>query len=72
VLVAAVLRPEKREDGQLEVIWPAPEQCLDTVELPVREAERAVQRAVSNGAQEASPTISSRAEGEEGSSSFRF
>ena len=70
VLVAAVLRPEEREDGQLEVVRPASEQCLDTVELPVREAERAVQRAVSNGAQEASPTISSRAEGEEGSSSL--
>jgi len=72
VLVAAVLRPEKREDGELEVVRPAREQCLNTVELPVREAERAMQRAVSNGAQEASPTISSLAEGEEGSSSFRF
>jgi drug/metabolite transporter (DMT)-like permease len=60
-----VLRPEEGEDGELEVVRTALEQRLDTVELPVREAERAVQRAVSNGAQEACPTISSRAEGDE-------
>src|SRR6185369_3227458 len=65
VLVTAVLRPQEREDRELEVVRPAREQCLDTVELPVREAERAMQRAVSNGAQEAWPTISTRAEGEE-------
>ena len=44
VLVAAVLRPEEREDGELEVVRPALEQFLDTVELPVGQAEGAVQR----------------------------
>jgi hypothetical protein len=39
VLVAAVLRPEEREDGELEVVGRALEQFPDTVELPVREAE---------------------------------
>jgi hypothetical protein len=40
VLVAAVLGPEQREDGELEVVRIAPEQLADTFELPVREAER--------------------------------
>ena len=44
VLVAAVLRPEQREDRQLEVVRVASHQPADTVELPVREAERAVER----------------------------
>ena len=44
VLVAAVLRPEQREDGELEVVRVAPEQLADTVELPVGEAEGAVER----------------------------
>jgi hypothetical protein len=44
VLVAAVLRPEKREDGELEVVRLALEQLLDTVELPVGQAEGAVER----------------------------
>jgi drug/metabolite transporter (DMT)-like permease len=39
-----VLGPEQREDRQLEVVRVAPEQLADTVELPVREAERAVER----------------------------
>ncbi len=43
VLVAAVLRPEQREDGELEVVRLPLEQLADTVELPVREAERAVE-----------------------------
>jgi len=43
VLVAAVLRPEEREDGELEVVRLALEQFLDTVELPVGQAEGAVQ-----------------------------
>jgi hypothetical protein len=43
VLVAAVLRPEQREDGKLEVVWVAAEQLADTVELPVGEAERPVE-----------------------------
>jgi len=44
VLVAAVLRPEQREDGELEVVRVATHQLADTVELPVRETERAVER----------------------------
>jgi hypothetical protein len=44
VLVAAVLRPEEREDGQLEVVRRPPEELLDTVELPVGETEGAVER----------------------------
>ena len=44
VLVAAVLRPEEREDRELEVIRLALQQLLDTVELPVGEAEGAVKR----------------------------
>jgi hypothetical protein len=44
VLVAAVLRPEQREDGELEVVRVAAEQLPDTVELPVGETERPVQR----------------------------
>jgi hypothetical protein len=42
VLVAAVLRPEEREDCELEVVRLALEQVADTVELPVREAEGAM------------------------------
>jgi hypothetical protein len=44
VLVAAVLRPEKREDGELEVVRVAAEQLPDTVELPISEAESAMKR----------------------------
>ncbi len=44
VLVAAVLRPEEREDGQLEVVRRALEQLADTVELPVRQAKAAMER----------------------------
>jgi hypothetical protein len=44
VLVAAVLRPEQREDGELEVVRLALEQLLDTVELPVGQPEGAVER----------------------------
>jgi hypothetical protein len=39
-----MLRPEKREDRELEVVRRPPEQLSDTVELPVREAEAAVER----------------------------
>ena len=42
MLVAAVLGPEQREDRQLEVVRLAPEQLDDAVQLPVREAERAM------------------------------
>ena len=44
VLVPAVLRPEEREDGQLEVVRLALEQALDPRELPVGESEGAVER----------------------------
>jgi hypothetical protein len=44
VLVAAVLRPENGEDGQLEVVRRSLEQPVNTVELPVRETERSVER----------------------------
>jgi hypothetical protein len=44
VLVAAVLRPEQREDRELEVVRLPLEQTLDPLELPVRQPERAVQR----------------------------
>jgi hypothetical protein len=43
VLVAAVLRPEQREDRQLEVVRLALEEFADVLELFVREPERAVQ-----------------------------
>jgi hypothetical protein len=54
VLVAAVLRPEKREDGQLEMIRLTLEQLLDTRVLPVREAELTVEWLFRDGAQDAS------------------
>ena len=44
VFVAAVLRPEQRENSELEVVGLALEQLADTVELSVGEAEGAVER----------------------------
>jgi hypothetical protein len=44
MLVAAVLRPEEREDGELEVVRLAAEQLLDTVELPVGQPEGTMER----------------------------
>jgi len=44
VLVRAVLRPEQREDGELEVVRLALEQLADSVELPVGQPEGAVER----------------------------
>jgi hypothetical protein len=43
VLVAAVLRPEKGEDRQLEVVRVAAEQLPDTLRFPVGQTEDAVQ-----------------------------
>jgi len=43
VLVAAVLGPKEREDRELEVTRLPGEQLADTVELPVREAEQAME-----------------------------
>jgi hypothetical protein len=51
VLVAAVLRPEQGEDGELEVVRAAAEQFLDSVELPVGEPEGAVERLFRDGRQ---------------------
>jgi len=52
MLVAAVLRPEQREHGELEVVGLALEQIADTVELLVRKAEGAVQRLLDDPRQE--------------------
>ena len=54
MLVAAVLRPEQREDGELEVVRLTPHQRDDAVELPVREAELTVERLFRDEAQEVS------------------
>jgi len=54
VLVAAVLRPQEREDGQLKVVRLPVEQLLDTRVLPVREAELTVEWLFRDGAQNAS------------------
>jgi hypothetical protein len=43
MLVPAVLRPEQREDGELEVVGLAAEQLDDTRVLGVGEAERLVE-----------------------------
>jgi hypothetical protein len=51
VFVAAVLRPEQREDGELEVVRLALQQVDDTVELLVCEAELAVELLFRDGAQ---------------------
>jgi hypothetical protein len=48
VLVAAMLRPEEREDCELEVVRLPLEQLLDTVEFPVGQAEGAVERLFCN------------------------
>jgi hypothetical protein len=44
MLVAAVLRPEQREDRELEVIRLPREQLADSVELAVGKTERPVER----------------------------
>jgi len=51
VLVAAVLRPEQREDRELEVVRRALQQFANPFELPIGEPETAVQRLVSDGGQ---------------------
>ena len=55
VLVPAMLGPQEREDAQLEVVRVAPEKTPDMVELPVCEAERAVERLFRHGAQGRAP-----------------
>jgi len=54
MLVAAVLGPEEREDRELEVVRLAFEKTPDSLELGVREPERAVQRLFRNLRQEPS------------------
>ena len=44
MLVAAVLRPEEREDGKLEVVRVALQQFADSRVLAIGETERAVER----------------------------
>jgi hypothetical protein len=51
VLVAAVLRPEQREDRKLEVVRRALEQLQDAVELAVGQTERTVERLVGDSCQ---------------------
>jgi hypothetical protein len=46
MLVAAVLRPQQREDRELEVVRLAREQFADSVELPVGKTERPVERLI--------------------------
>jgi hypothetical protein len=60
VLVAAVLRPEEREDRELEVVRLALEQLLDTVEFPVGQAEGAVERLFCNPRQESESSVRCR------------
>jgi hypothetical protein len=59
VLVAAVLRPEQREDGELEVVGVALEQGPNALVLPIREAEGAMERLFRDAAQTASLTTAS-------------
>ena len=56
MLVAAVLRPEEREDRELEVVRLALEQRADALVLPVGEAEGAMERLFRHAAQEAQPS----------------
>jgi hypothetical protein len=53
VLVTAVLRPEQREDGQLEIVRVTAQQRLDAVELSVGETESTVKWLLGDRAQEA-------------------
>jgi hypothetical protein len=49
-----MLRPEDREDSELEVVRPAAQQLLDTVELPVGETERSMERLLRDRGQKTS------------------
>jgi hypothetical protein len=51
MFVAAVLRPEEREDRELELVRVAREQRADSLELLVGEAECAMERRIRRGAQ---------------------
>ena len=54
MLVAAVLRPEQREDGELEVVRLPLEQFVDTGVLPVCKTELTVDGLFRDGAQDLS------------------
>jgi hypothetical protein len=51
MLVAAVLGPEQREEGELEVVRLAAEQLVDAAQLPVGQPEGAVERLFRDGRQ---------------------
>ena len=51
MLVAAVLRPQEREDGELEVVRVAAQQFPDSLELSVGETECAMERRFRHAAQ---------------------
>jgi hypothetical protein len=53
MLVAAVLRPEQREDGELEMVRLAREQLADPRVLGIGQAERPVERLFGDPRQEA-------------------
>jgi hypothetical protein len=57
MLVAAVLRPQEREDGDLEVVRLTRKQSLDATELPVREAEGAMERLFRDGGEHSQGVI---------------
>ena len=62
MLVAAVLRPEEREDRELELVRVALEQVADSLKLPVRQAESTMERRLF-GDRSQSPTLAFRADG---------
>ena len=62
VLVAAVLRPEEREDGELEVVRVPAEQGADALVLPVGQAEGAMERLFRPRCSPAAPPLMSVAE----------
>jgi hypothetical protein len=67
VLVAAVLRPEQREDAELEAVRVAAQQFGDALELAVREPERAMKRLLDDLRQR----VESTREGRRGRSRWR-
>jgi hypothetical protein len=43
MLVGAVLGPEEREDGELEVVRVSAQELADPLQLPIGESERAME-----------------------------
>jgi hypothetical protein len=62
VFVAAVLRPEEREDRKLELVRIALEQVADSLKLPVRQAESTMERRLF-GDRSQNPTLAFLADG---------